>query len=94
MSFVVGIEITNFQKALPRSNMLLPSEVSELRAELAELKKSISNLESEILSNPESSDRKVKNIRLNELQSQIKPLKEKLRLVQSIESERISSDAE
>lgn len=74
--------------------MLLPSEVSELRAELAELKKSISNLESEILSNPESSDRKVKNIRLNELQSQIKPLKEKLRLVQSIESERISSDAE
>lgn len=74
--------------------MLLPSEVSELRAELAELKKSISNLESEILSNPESSDRKVKNIRLNELQSRIKPLKEKLRLVQSIESERISSDAE
>jgi len=74
--------------------MLLPSEVSELRAELAELKKSISNLESEILSNPESLDRKVKNIRLNELQSRIKPLKEKLRLVQSIESERISSDAE
>ena len=70
------------------------SDISGLQAELAVLKESISNLKSEILSNPGSSDRKAKNIQLNALQSRIKPLKEKLRLVQSIESERISSDAE
>lgn len=70
------------------------SDASELRAELTDLKESISNLKMEILSNPDSSDRKAKNIQLNALQARIKPLKDKLKLVQSIERERIASDAE
>lgn len=69
-------------------------EVSELRQELITLKETISALKLEIASIREDSGRKEKNVRLNELQSKIKPLKDKLRLAQSIEQERISSDKE